>query len=88
MKNILVILLALILAVGCDDEKKDDHKDCGCPLAGAMMEAGEEMMDGGMQEEEVDAGEEVEAGEDAGQEEGGDMAGEEPCDCEGEDCAC
>lgn len=103
-KMILPLAVCLTLvASACDDKKeKDEHKDCGCPLAGAMVEAGAEMMDAGMEDAGAQAGDEVEAGQEAGQEEGGqepeggaeeggDQGGDEPaCEggCEGEDCDC
>lgn len=95
MKNVLVILLSLILAFGCDDkEKKEDHKDCDChPIAGEVV-AGEEPDQAG--EEEPCEGEDCPDCEgedcdppqeelDAEVPEEGDA---EACDCEGEDCAC
>lgn len=89
MKTFLRILLPLLvtltlIASACDD-KKDDHKDCGCPLeAGVMLDGGQQMPEAGVEEQD--------AGEEAGAQEGGDMAGDmagsEPCECEGEGCAC
>jgi len=88
MKNILFVVLTVLALnfTACDDDKKDNHEDCGCPLAGEMM-AGEEVAG----EEPVEAGEpDMEMPEEGGMPdqmdmempEAGEMAPEVPCECE------
>lgn len=104
MKKILALVLCLAAFFGCEDDKKEEHKDCDCAVAG-QMDAGQDggMVDmgpeggaGGEENAGMDAG--MDAGmevEDAGAEGGmsaGDMAGSQDagsdCMCEGDDCAC
>ena len=60
MRNLFRFLPAFLVALtlwisACDDNKEEDHKECGCPLAGEMMSgemAGEEVMPVAGEEEE------------------------------------
>ena len=94
-KLISAICIALVLVAGCDKDadKADEHKDCSCPLAGEVMDAGMEasVEDMEMPEEEevvedmdapVDAGEEVEEEPEADMEAAPECEEcEEGCDC-------
>ena len=65
MNRILIVALSLLLSIfpfGCDDKKEDEPSDCA-PIAGEVLEAGEEPVAGEEPDMEMpEAGEMAEAG--------------------------